>query len=124
MEDEMITDRYIVSRRAQTRGKAVGRRAVRGILTTAMAALLTLPSLAAWGLDGPRKTPRSANVFEAMALPPIPYLDSMPWLKWNAGVTASKIEDLAPPLPDRSGIAFEHDRVVDQPPVAARDGRI
>jgi len=45
-----------------------------------MAAALTLPSLAVWGLEGPRSKPKSGIAFETIALPPIPYLQSMPWL--------------------------------------------
>ena len=84
----MIRDQTIVSADAERRKIAVGRRVLRGILTTAMAAALTLPSLAAWGLDGPRNKPETGNAFETIALPPIPYLDTMPWLRWNGGVNA------------------------------------
>ncbi|MBR1194409.1 hypothetical protein, partial [Bradyrhizobium sp. AUGA SZCCT0160] len=80
----MITDQSLVSARAEKQN-ALGRRLVRGILTASTAIALTLPSLAAWGLDSPRNTPTSGNAFEQIALPPIPYLDSMPWLEWNAG---------------------------------------
>ena len=103
----MITDQTIVSPRAEKRKKAVGQRVVRGILTTSIAAVLTLPSLAAWGLDGPRKTPKSVNVFETIALPPIPYLDSMPWLKWNASVNTLKVDTLLSPILDPSGIKLD-----------------
>ncbi len=99
----MITDRTIVSARAEKQ-RALGRRVFRGILTASMAAVLTLPSLAARGLDGPRETPKSGNAFEIIALPPIPYLDSMPWLKWNAGVNTLKVDTLLSPILDPSGI--------------------
>ena len=49
LEDEMISDQTIVSARAEKREQAFGQRVVRGILTASMAAVLTLPSLAAWG---------------------------------------------------------------------------
>src|SRR5579859_8084785 len=99
----MISDQTIVSARAEKQ-KALGRRAFRGILTASMAAVLTLPSLAAWGMDGPRSKPKSENAFEAIALPPIPYLDSMPWLKWGAGVNTLKVDILLSPILDPSGI--------------------
>jgi hypothetical protein len=69
-----------------------------------MAAILTLPSLAAWGSDGPRETPKSKNAFETITLPPIPYLDSMPWLKWGAGLNALKVDMLLSPILNPSGI--------------------
>ena len=93
----MITDRTIVSARAEKQG-APGRRVVRGILTASMAAILTLPSLTAWGMDGPRSQPKSGNAFETIALPPIPYLDSMPWLKWGAGANTLKVDILLSPI--------------------------
>ena len=49
----MISDQTIVSAPAEKQ-TALGRRMVRRIITASMAAILTLPSLAAWGMDGPR----------------------------------------------------------------------
>jgi hypothetical protein len=99
--DEMIDDQTIVSARAEKQN-ALGRRAIQRILTASMAAILTLPSLAAWGMDGPRNKLRSGNDFETIALPPIPYL--MPWLKWGAGVNTLKVDILLSPTLDPSGI--------------------
>lgn len=82
----------------------MGQRVVRGILTASMAAVLTLPSLAAWGVDGPRSKPKSGSDFETIALPPIPHLDSMPWLKWGAGANTLKVDILLSPILDPSGI--------------------
>lgn len=100
----MISDQTIVSARAEKRKQALGQRVVRGILTAPMAAVLTLPSLAAWGVDGPRSKPKSGNTFETITLPPIPYLDSMPWLKWGAGLNALKVDMLLSPILNPSGI--------------------
>lgn len=108
----MITDRSIVSARAEKQN-TLGRRLVRGILTASTAVALALPSLAAWGLDGPRKAPASGNAFEQIALPPIPYLDTMPWLQWNTGGTW-KVDSLLAPLPDPWGLKLapeERDKV-------------
>jgi len=99
----MITDRTIVSARAE-KLSAPGRLVVRRILTASVAAVLTLPSLAAWGFDGPRGKPKSGNTFETIALPPVPYLDTMPWVKWNAGVNTLKVDTLLSPILDPSGI--------------------
>ena len=100
----MISDQTIVSARAEKRNQTVGRRVARGILTASIAAILTLPSLAAWGMDGPRSKPKAGNVFETIALPPIPYLDLMPWLKWGDGVNTLKVDILLSPTLDPSGI--------------------
>jgi hypothetical protein len=69
-----------------------------------MAAALTLPSLAAWGLDGPRSKPKSEKALEAIALPPIRYLESMPWLNSGAGQNTLKVDILLSPILDPSGI--------------------
>jgi len=98
----MITDRSFVSARAEKPNGPLGR-LVRGIVTAAAAVALTLPSLAAWGLEGSRNTPASGNTFEQIALPPIPYLDTMPWLTWDAGGTL-KVDTLLAPLPDPWGL--------------------
>jgi hypothetical protein len=64
---------------------------------------LTLPSLAAWGLEGSRNTPMSGNPFEQTALPPVPHLNTMPWLTWDA-VGTLKVDTLLAPLPDPWGL--------------------
>jgi len=99
----MISDQTIVSARAE-HASILGRRVVRGILTASMAAALTFPSLAAWGLDGPRSKPQSGNAFETIVLPPIPYLKSMPWLDWGAGQNTLKVDILLSPTLDPSGV--------------------
>jgi hypothetical protein len=100
----MITDRTIVSACAE-RHSGPRRRVVRGIFTASMAAILTLPSLAARGMDSPRNTTKS-NVFETIALPPIPYSYSIPWLNWETGV---KVDTLLSPTLDPSGIKLGPD---------------
>jgi hypothetical protein len=80
-----------------------------------MAAILTLPSLAAWGMDGPLNKSKS-SVFETIALPPVPYSDSVPWLNWNTGV---KIDTLLSPTLGPSGIKLEpNERDKEQPAVS------
>jgi hypothetical protein len=113
----MITDRTIVSARAE-HASTPGRRVVRKILTASMAAALTLPSLAAWGLEGPRK-PVSENAFETIAPSPIPYLQSMPWLNWGAGQNTLKVDILLSPVLDPSGVKLmPEDRDKDRPAIS------
>jgi hypothetical protein len=88
----MITDRTIVSARAE-KERAPRGCVVRRISAATIAISLTLPSLSAWGLEAQRKTPTFGNTFESIALPPIPQLDSMPWLKWNADRKALKVDN-------------------------------
>jgi hypothetical protein len=42
--------------------------------------------------------------FETIALPPIPSLDSIPWLDWKTGM---KVDTLLSPVLDPSGIKLE-----------------
>jgi hypothetical protein len=94
----MIADHTIISARAEKSQMVLAQRLVRRILTASMAALLMLPSLAAWGMDRMPGKPASADAFEKkIALPPIPHLESMPWMKWNAGVNVLKVDTLMPP---------------------------
>ena len=94
----MIADHTIISARAEKSEMVPAQRLVRRILTPSMAAMLLLPSLAATGMDRMPGKPVSADAFEKkMALPPIPHLESMPWLKWNAGVNALKVYTLMAP---------------------------
>ena len=94
----MIADHTIISARAEKSQMVPAQRLVRRILTASMAALLMLPSLAAWGTDRMPGKPGSADAFEKkIALPPIPHLESMPWMTWNAGVNTPKVDKLMPP---------------------------
>ena len=98
----MITDRTIDLARAENQ-KALARRIGRGILSISIAAALTLSSQAAWTMDSLRKTPAPVNQFE-IALPTVPYIDTMPWLEWRAGASSLKIDTLLVPTFDKSGI--------------------
>jgi hypothetical protein len=110
----MITDRIMVSARAE-KHHLPRRRVALGILTASVAAILTLPSLAAWGMQNPGSRLKS-NVFESIALPSNPSLDSVPWLNWNAGV---KIDTLLWPILNPSGIKLgPEERDKEQPAVS------
>ncbi|MBR0939386.1 hypothetical protein [Bradyrhizobium jicamae] len=94
----MIADHTIISARPEKSQRVPAQRLLRRVLTLSMAAILLLPSLAAWGMDRVPAKPVSADAFEKkIAVPPIPHLDSMPLMKWNAGVSASKVDTLMPP---------------------------
>jgi hypothetical protein len=93
----MIADHTIISARAEKSPMVPAQRLFRRILTASTAAILLLPSLAAWGMDRMPGKPVSADGFEKkIVLPPIPHLESMPWMKWNAGLNAPKVDTLMP----------------------------
>jgi len=99
----MIHDQTIGSAVAETwHGQA--RLLLRGVLTAALAGLLSLPSLAARGSDSPHEHGASSVETTAIKLPPIPHIDSMPWMKWNAGSSGLKIDTLFAPQIPPSGL--------------------
>jgi len=79
---------------------------IRRILTASMAAILTLPSLVAWGIESSLNKSKS-SAFETIALPPVPYSNSMPWLNWKTGV---KVDTLLSPTFGPSGIELGPDQ--------------
>jgi hypothetical protein len=111
----MITDRTVISARAEQRQKPVKQRHFvrRWIATAIAAATLSMPTLAAWGMDSPHHQQPSRPAAAQIKFPPIPYIDSMPWMKWEANVNAFKTDILLAPPAGPSGITLmpeEYDR--------------
>ena len=105
----MTADRTTVSARAENR-RGLARRGFRKIVTASLAAVLTLPSLAAWGMEVQNGDAEPSR-FETITLPPIPSRETVPWLDWKTGM---KVDTLLSPLIDPSGIKLdpaEHDQV-------------
>ena len=104
----MILDRIIGSARTEHRNNgSAAPRTTRTLLTGLLAAVLSLPSLAAWGADSPQRTngPLTTKV-DLLPLQPIPYSGSMPWMRWNTTSPTMKIDTLIVPGLDPSK-AFE-----------------
>jgi hypothetical protein len=111
----MITDHTIISARAEKRQKSIEQRHVipRWIAATITAAALSMPALAAWGMDSPHRQHPSNPAAAQINFPPIPYIDSMPWMKWETKVNAFKTDILLAPPPAPLGITLtpqEYDR--------------
>jgi hypothetical protein len=75
----MIPDQTIGSARAEK--NCVGQRVFGNLITTLLGSVLVLASLTnlameAWAEKG--------AAVDMLPLPPIPYLDAIPWMKWNA----------------------------------------
>ena len=92
----MILDQTIGSARAEKHKVPIAHRIVRNLLTALLASALTLPSLAAWGIDSSPKQ-AAAKAGDMMPLPPIRYLDSMPWMNWNTSAPTLRIDTLMSP---------------------------
>ena len=109
----MITDQTFISARAEHRQKSVKQRhfVPRWITVSLAAAALSMPALAAWGMDSPQQRQPSRPAAAQINFPPIPYIDTMPWMKWEANINATDI--LLTPPPGPAGIALtpeEYDR--------------
>jgi hypothetical protein len=91
----MILDQTIGSARAEKHKNLVAHRIVRNLLKAFLASALTLPSLAAWGMDSSPKA--AAKTGDMLPLPPIRYLDSMPWMNWNTSAPTLRIDTLMSP---------------------------
>jgi hypothetical protein len=73
------------------------RRTTRFLLTSLLTSTLTLPSLAAWGIESPQGKSSPAIFRDTIKLPPIPQLDSMPWIEWNTVAPTLKTDILIEP---------------------------
>ena len=77
----MIKDQTIGSARAEK--DRANCRIIQRLMTALLASALTLPSIAAWGMESSPEQ-AVARAADMLRLPPIPYLDSMPWMNWKA----------------------------------------
>lgn len=92
----MITDQTIISARTEMRNNAVkDRRLMRRMIAASIAATLTVPTVAAWGMDSPHV--RQPSDRTSIALPPVPHIEAIPWMKWDANANAFKTDLLLSP---------------------------
>ncbi len=91
----MILDQTIGSARAEKQNNPATRHVVRYLLTAMLASALATPCLTARGNDSPLTAVATSPV--ELPLPAIPYLDSIPWMKWNAAAPMMKIDTLMVP---------------------------
>jgi hypothetical protein len=93
----MILDQSIGSARAERHWNYAGQRLVENLLTAVLAFVLVLASLtnlaAVEGLS--QRTAESPR--DTLPLPPIQYLESMPWMNWNASAPTLRIDTLMLP---------------------------
>lgn len=93
----MILDQTIGSARAEGHWSQAFRRFIENLLTAALALVLVLASLtnlaAVEGLS--QRTAESRR--DTLPLPRIRYLESMPWMNWNASAPTLRIDTLMLP---------------------------
>jgi hypothetical protein len=102
LEDEMVKDLDSFSARAEKI-----RKPWRRLAALAVGSSLWLMPFAAYGHDGETPAPNAAAAFERIALPPIPYLDTMPWLGWDQKDATMKVDTLLSPVLGPSGIKLD-----------------
>ncbi|MBR0733212.1 hypothetical protein JQ595_31120 [Bradyrhizobium japonicum] len=90
----MIKDQTIGSARAEK--DQADSRIMQRLMTALLASALMLPSLAAWGTESSPDRDR-ARAGDMLRLPPIRYLDSMPWMNWKASAPTLRIDTLMSP---------------------------
>jgi hypothetical protein len=94
----MIADHTIISARAEMSQDAIeGRRFKRRLMAIVIGTALTMPALAAWGMDSPHVRPPSDGAATPITLPPVPYIESIPWMRWNASANTFKTDLLLSP---------------------------
>ncbi|WP_234683729.1 hypothetical protein [Bradyrhizobium monzae] len=74
------------------------------LLALAMGSAMSLTAFGAYGVESPRGAEPTQGAFTGLPLPPIPYLDTMPWLKWQPAAATMKIDILLPPTSAPTGI--------------------
>jgi len=99
----MILHQTIGSVRTEKHKNRRARGVIRNLMTALLASALTLPSLAAWGTEN-SPVQAATRIGGMLRLPPIRYLDSMPWMKWNASAPALRIDTLMSPTVTPWGI--------------------
>lgn len=99
----MIKDRTFSARAENTRTM------LRRLAALAVGAGLSLVPFAAYGAGSPGLARNAADAFERLALPPIPYLDTMPWQDWERARASStmKVDTLLSPVLGPSGIRLD-----------------
>jgi hypothetical protein len=110
LEDEMIKHRSFSARAENT--------SARHLAALVVVAGLSLAPAAAHGAESPASESKAADTFEQLRLPPIPYLDTMPWSNWERTNATMKVDTLLSPVLGPSGIrldAVPHDQARPQP---------
>lgn len=70
----------------------------------AIGGAISMTAFGAYGMENPRGAETTQGVFTGLPLPPIPYLDTMPWMKWQPEAAKMKIDILLPPTSAPTGI--------------------
>lgn len=67
------------------------------LLALLMGGAISMTAFGAYGMESPRGAETAQSAFTGLPLPAIPYLDTMPWMKWQPEPAKMKIDILLPP---------------------------
>jgi len=98
----MIKDHVTFSARAENQ-----RRILRNLLALTLGCVVALAPFAALGAETPSWLRTPSGSFEQIALPPIPHLDTRPWLNWPSAPSAMKVDSLLSPVLDAPRLKFD-----------------
>ena len=77
---------------------------LRHLPALAIGSAISMTAFGAYGMDSPRGAETTQSAFTGLPLPPIPYLDTMPGMKWQPEAAKMKIDILLPPATAPMGI--------------------
>lgn len=98
----MIKDHVTFSARAEN-----SRRILRNLVALTIGSVVALTPYAAFGAETTSPLRAPGGGFEQVALPPIPHLDTMPWLNWPLAPSAMKVDTLLSPVLDAPRLRFD-----------------
>lgn len=79
----------------------------RHLLVLAIGSAISLAAFGAYGMESPRAPEAKQGAFTGLPLPPIPYLNTMPWLIWKPATATMKVDTLLPSVTAPWGIRPE-----------------
>lgn len=77
---------------------------LRHLLALEIGSAISMTTFGAYGMESPRGAETTQGAFTGLPLPPIPYLDTMPWMKWQPEPAKMKIDTLLQPAPAPTAI--------------------
>jgi hypothetical protein len=98
----MIKDHVTFSARAEK-----PRNILRNLLALSLGTAISLTSYAALGMETTSVDQKPGGAFEQIRLPPIPYLDTMPWLTWPSTPSTTTANPLLEPTLEGPRLRFD-----------------
>ena len=98
----MIKDQVILSARAENPRKILSH-----LIAVTLGGVVALAPFAARGSEATSPLRAAKGGFEQIALPPIPALDTMPWLTWPQAPSTMKVDTLLSPVLDAPRLRFD-----------------